>query len=345
MRLAAPAIRLGFVVEPGMARGKIDERRVERVIFQLTQGTNVVEEVKAAAKCGHRQIRLPLLDLQVAHRDGGKISFELYPLLAAVHREEQTKFRAHKQQVGIDRVFRECQHRAVIRQVAGDGIPGTPAIGALQQIRFEIAFLMILERGIHSTNVVTRGGDPAHISALRHAGKSSQLAPILPAIFGDLNQAIVAAHVQQPFLQRRFRDVGQVAIERSGSIFRDRIRAPHFTHHRQLVAIDLLGEVGTDGAPGIATIVAAKNLVGAEIKPGMRMRADQNRRIPIPAIDRKVFGFGRLDAGALTGATVITSERAFLILGINDVGIFRVDHRAEAIAALGDEPVGIGDAG
>src|SRR5437868_14798650 len=106
MRLAAPAIRLGFVVEPGMARGKIDERRLERVIFQLTQGTNVVEQVKAAAKCGHRQIRLPLLDLQVAHRDGGKISLELYPLLAAVHREEQTKFRAHKQQVGIDWVFR-----------------------------------------------------------------------------------------------------------------------------------------------------------------------------------------------------------------------------------------------
>ena len=77
----------------------------------------------------------------------------------------------------------------------------------------------------------------------------------------------------------------------------------------------------------------------------MRMRADQNRRIPIPAISRPVLRFRRLDAGALAGATVVASERALLILGINDIGIFRIDHRAEAIAALGDEPVGIGDAG
>src|SRR4029077_8948915 len=52
-----------------------------------------------------------------------------------------------------------------------------------------------------------------------------------------------------------------------------------------------------------------------------------------------------LDPGALAGAFVIAGEPAFLILGVNGVGIFRIDLRAEAIAALGNEPIGVGDAG
>ncbi len=52
----------------------------------------------------------------------------------------------------------------------------------------------------------------------------------------------------------------------------------------------------------------------------------------------------RLDVDGLAGLAVEAHEAAVLRLGVDDVRVVRVDHGLEAVAAVGDEPVGVGDA-
>src|SRR5207244_6133571 len=52
----------------------------------------------------------------------------------------------------------------------------------------------------------------------------------------------------------------------------------------------------------------------------------------------------RLDAYFLPGPAVESHESAVLQLRVNCVRILRIDAAVEAIAALGNEPIGVGDA-
>ena len=83
----------------------------------------IVQHVEATAERGQHQVVLALLNGQVAHRDGGKVGAQTDPLLAAVHREEQTKLRPHKEQVRIHVILGESQRHAGRGQVAIDGRP------------------------------------------------------------------------------------------------------------------------------------------------------------------------------------------------------------------------------
>ena len=95
----------------------------------------------------------------------------------------------------------------------------------------------------------------------------------------------------------------------------------------------------------VAAIVAAKEFVGGEVKTRVRVRADDERRVPIPT--QRIFAATglRLNAHAFAGALVETHEPAVLQLGIDGVRIFRIDLTAKTVAAVGHEPVGVGDAG
>ncbi len=74
------------------------------------------------------------------------------------------------------------------------------------------------------------------------------------------------------------------------------------------------------------------------------MRADENRGVPIPAHVVFAFAGHGADADALAGLAVVADEAALLARGVNNVGIVRIDAGLEAIAAIGDEPIGVGDA-
>src|SRR5258707_10924594 len=74
------------------------------------------------------------------------------------------------------------------------------------------------------------------------------------------------------------------------------------------------------------------------------MRADDERRIPIPAQRIFVAAGLRLNAHALARALVVAHDIAALQLGINRVWIFRIDLSAKTVAALSYEPIGVHDA-
>ena len=76
----------------------------------------------------------------------------------------------------------------------------------------------------------------------------------------------------------------------------------------------------------------------------MRVRRDDERRVPIPAERRAVLVFLRLNADALAGTLVDACHHAVLERGVDRVRILGVDARHEAVAVLGHEPVLVQDA-
>src|SRR6266853_6486226 len=75
------------------------------------------------------------------------------------------------------------------------------------------------------------------------------------------------------------------------------------------------------------------------------MRADDKRRVPIPAQRIFVASDLGLNAHSFTRALVVAHDVAALQLGINRVWIFRIDLSAKTVATLSYEPVGVHDAG
>src|SRR6266404_3359455 len=117
------------------------------------------------------------------------------------------------------------------------------------------------------------------------------------------------------------------------------IRSPDSSHHRQLVPIESARKLGADHFPTITSIVAAIQSVGREIKPGVRVRTDDQRRIPIEA-ERIIAGMRRwLNTHSLAGSLIEANQHPVLQLGVDCVRVFWIDLRAEAVPALCDEPV------
>ena len=77
-----------------------------------------------------------------------------------------------------------------------------PLIGALDEVRFEVAVLMVFVSHVDGAGVVLRGHDALHVGILGNAGGLLDLAPGLAAVLGHLHQAIVGADVDQSLLLR-----------------------------------------------------------------------------------------------------------------------------------------------
>ena len=99
------------------------------------------------------EVALPPLEDQVPDGDGGEVALEAHPLLPAVCGEEEPELRAREEQVLLDRVFEQGVHGASLGQVARDGDPRLPGIGALQRVGLEVAPLVVVEGGVEGLRV------------------------------------------------------------------------------------------------------------------------------------------------------------------------------------------------
>ncbi len=118
---------------------------VERFLFGLTQRRVIVQDVKTATERGKHQIVHTFVNGDVADGDGRQAAFHLNPFCAAVNRKEKAEFRADEKQIRINVVFGNRVERTALGQVSGNRIPGFSRVGAFQNIRLEIAVLMIVE--------------------------------------------------------------------------------------------------------------------------------------------------------------------------------------------------------
>jgi len=74
------------------------------------------------------------------------------------------------------------------------------------------------------------------------------------------------------------------------------------------------------------------------------VRADDERRVPVPAEPRLPRVGLRLDVDGLPRSPVEAHQRAVLRLRVDDVRIIRVDDGLEAVPTGRDEPIGVDDA-
>ncbi len=75
------------------------------------------------------------------------------------------------------------------------------------------------------------------------------------------------------------------------------------------------------------------------------MRADDQRRVPVPLHRRLAGGLARLDVDRLAALLVVAHQAAVLPHGVDDVRVARLGQGLVAVAADGHVPVLVGDAG
>src|SRR5205085_8591792 len=154
-------------------------------------------------------------------------------------------------------------------------------------------------------------------------------------------QAVIGADVNQSFFLWRFSERGCIAKESGGLILRDCVQAPNFAHYRQLVAIETARKLAADDLPTVAAIVAAKKFVGSEIDARVRMRTDDERRVPIPSQRIFIAANLRLNTQPFTRAFVTANQVAILEFGIDRIRIFRINLSAKTVSALRNPPVAV----
>ena len=269
---------------------------------------------------------------------------ELIPGGAAVPREENAELGPCEEQVRRHRIFGQRVDGPALGEVAGDRLPRATGVLAHEHVRFEVPLLVIVERGVHRACVVTRKDDARHVALVGHSGKARDRAPGVSAILADLDEAVVRPHGEQPFLLGALRERNDVAVERGRRVLRDGVHTVDAAHHLELVPVGLPREIAADGTPGVAAVVAAEDALRREVEPRRAVRADDQRRVPIPAKTRLAYARLRLDVDLLPRELVVADEHAVLRLGVDDVRVLRIDDRLKAVAACRDVPVGVDDA-
>ncbi len=229
--------------------------------------------------------------------------------------------------------------RATLRQVTRDRGPTLSGVRRAQQVREEVAVLVIVHHREGGVRVMHRGDQALDIAVAWYAVDGIDFPPIGAAILGDLNQAVVTAHVEQSFTLRRLGNRREVGVEGRTLMLGDRLGAPNLTHDGQRVAIHLTGQVRRDRLPAVAAVLTAVEPLRRRIDPRVAMRRDDDRRVPVPA--RRIFAtqLTRPNRHRLAGPVVIAHHATVLTLGIDRLGILRVDPRDETVATVGDKPI------
>src|SRR5438034_5716945 len=105
---------------------------------------------------------------------------------------ETGMFVTGKKQPAFLGVFADCTYKRVLWNAAYDFRPALAVVVGLVDVRTQVIILVAINRKIGSSGIVRRGFDEADTAPLRQVFRSD-VRPILSAIPGDLNEAIVSA--------------------------------------------------------------------------------------------------------------------------------------------------------
>ena len=230
-------------------------------------------------------------------------------------------------------------------EVPGDRAPRAPAVGALQEVGPEVAGLVVVEGDVDGARVVEVGLDVVHEGARRNAGQRPHLdpPPALPAVLRHLEEPVVGAGVEEPLRLRRLGERRDRVEGGHGRHVPRRVPAPLPAHEGEGHAVLVPREVARDRAPAVAPVVGAPHALRGVVEPLRRVRAHEDGRVPVEALDGVArLGLG-LDVDALARRAVHAHEVPLLPLGVQDVGVAGLGGRLVAVGEEGDEPVGVPD--
>src|SRR5690606_15754127 len=158
--------------------------------------------------------------------------------------------------------------------------------------------------------------------------------PVLAAVAGDVDQAIVGAGPDRALLDRRLSDGedGRVGLG-AGVVLGDR---PARGNHRLRVGA---GEVRADRLPAMAAVLATEDDVAAMVEHVGIVRREDGRRGPLEAPAHLRRGRAErhfrpdVDRPRQPGAGVVLGQQAAVAAGVNDVRVVWLDRDVARLAS------------
>ena len=236
-------------------------------------------------------------------------------------------------------------HRG-LRQPVDDRRPGLAVVLADENVRVIVVVEVAVHRQVDAPRRMLRRHDAADVEHRRQAAQvARQIAPVLAAIAGHLQRAIVGAGVEHIAVERRFGDHGQALKFDCPSCARERVGRHRRAHHRAAFSRSMLAvRSALMALPAHAAIVGAEQHVGAGVNDLRIEAGDDHRRGPIPAI----AAAGRASAArsACTGPMIWrcilsrSSRRGGAVLRADQQGVIvALEHGLHAVAAADVERV------
>ncbi len=183
---------------------------------QLLQRRKVIENPKAAPVGRDDHVVELLLNGNPVNRSVRQIVLQRLPVGTIVVGNEQPAFSANIQQARSDGIFahamRITQH--CVWDAVGDRFPGPAVVSCFVDKRIAIVRLMAVDGDVRGARVVTRSLDITDRSPREHVGNvPGNVSPILAAVTGDLNNAIIRTSPDNSCFLRRLgysKDDGRV---------------------------------------------------------------------------------------------------------------------------------------
>jgi hypothetical protein len=115
-------------------------------------------------------------------------------------------------------IFRDGPHGPFFGRFALNEVQVRPA-SVFSEDRFEVGVLVIVESDVRRVRIVIRSDDATDVRHVGDAGKLLDLAPVLAAVFGDLQQTVVSADVNQTVFLLRLGECRSIAEESVDAFF------------------------------------------------------------------------------------------------------------------------------
>src|SRR5439155_2167537 len=230
------------------------------------------------------------------------------PRFAAVDRGVDRELGAEVKKVFVGHVFAQAACRAH-GQAAADRRPGLAVVVGHHDPGVVVVGAVGVEDDVGAAVGEARGfdgGDPARAGQAHLVG---DVGPLLPAVARDPEVAVVGAGPEDVRVAGRFGDGGAAAARRPRDLRRNDLRVLALLHRAE----DVLARAVED------LRVVIREDVG---------------RVPVEAV--LLFAFGACDAEPLgfAGAEIAAHHAAVLALGVDQVGIVRIDAADVAVAAV-----------
>ena len=101
-------------------------------------------------------------------------------------------------------VLHEAPENMPVGQIAGNALPATASVFTLEHVWRKIPALVVVHDNVNHVRIVQVRFDVVDEKTIGHTGQLVDTPPILAVVFGNLDDAVVGANINQAFDQRRF---------------------------------------------------------------------------------------------------------------------------------------------
>ncbi len=294
----------------------------------------------AALRSGYEVVTL---HGEVGDGHDGQIELEGLPVGAVVERNVHAGFSTRIQQTFARRVGAEYAGEMLRRNAFGDEFPGAAVVLGFVEIRRIVADFVAGAGYVNTAFIERIGINAVDHHPFGHTGRRHIL-PVAPAVAADMNEAVVGAGPEQPFLIRRFyggKD-GAVVLH-SCVVFGDG------TAGRAEFGGVVAGQVGADDVPALAAVGGGVEVIGGGVEFFGIVGREENGEVPLEAVLHTFCAVSdgvvgpHVDGLRFVGFVVGAGQESAIAAAIHDVVVERVHGDVAAFAAGSGLPVLLGD--